>query len=215
MWYKRRIRPVILTVLLLAVAVFGPVKPVGAGHQLYDGSGTIPLHWNGFSWGNQITIVDRTQPWPVSTATSDWNNAHHEALVHYHWFDCSHGVNCVWVNEINSSSASYVGAFFASFNGTGHLIQNQSQTYINLNNAHLTTACSIYGITWATCRAHTACQEIGHALGLDHYYVGTSCMDDTLANSQSSHGGFDKTKPYTNGTHDDHDQLHTTYHPVH
>ena len=119
----------ILTVAFAAALVLGlPVSPSRAGHNLETSGGTA-LHYPAFSWGQQITIVDRTQPWPVSNATSNWNTAFHPGLVHYHWWNCSHGVNCAQVNEITSKSAGYLGAAFIFFNtSTGHIL---SSSYIN------------------------------------------------------------------------------------
>lgn len=102
---RRFLTSLMATLLLLGVLTVTATTPVSASHQQYDPvMGTTPLHWNAFSWGNQITIVDQTGPWPVSAASTDWNNAHHEALVHYHWNVCSHGVNCLWVKEVTDSS---------------------------------------------------------------------------------------------------------------
>ena len=68
------------------------------------------LHQVAFSWGQQVTIVDRTQPWPVSAATSNWSTAFPNGIAHDHWWNCSHGVNCVQVNEINDSSNGNLGS---------------------------------------------------------------------------------------------------------
>ena len=178
--------------------------PSDAGHTL-DTNGGTPFHYPAFSWGQQITVVDRTSPWPVSTATSNWNSAFHPGLVHYHWWNCSHGVNCVQVNEINSSSSLYLGAAIIYFNNsTGHVL---TSTYIELNNNYLGSECiEKYTLTAYTCRRHIACQEIGHVLGLDHQ-TGGSCLDDTL--SKNAHSKV--TPEYSNSGHDDHDSLHTAY----
>ena len=145
-------------------------------------------------------MVDRTYPWPVTTATSNWDRSDaliDSGLVHYHWWECSHAVNCTIINEINDPNAAWIGATGLSWNAAGHLNQN---TVIYLNNYYVPAGCG--GETAANCRRHTACQEIGHALGLDHQ-TGPSCMDDT---------DFSKLTPeYQNSGHDDHDQLHTAY----
>lgn len=171
--------------------------PANAGHNL-ETAGGDELHWPAFSWGQQVTVVDRTQPWPVSTASSNWNTAFHPGLVHYHWWNCSHGVNCVTVLEIDDVGEGFIGEAAITFNtSTGHI----TAATIELNNAHVPSGCG--GASAADCRRHTACQEIGHAMGLDHQ-GGASCMDDTAA--------FTKLTPeYSNSGHDDHDALHTAY----
>ena len=107
-------------------------------------------------------------------------------------------MNCVTVLEIDDASAGFIGAATINFNTTtGHI----TASTIELNNAHVPAGCQ--GATAAQCRRHTACQEIGHAMGLDHQ-GGDSCMDDTNA--------FTKLTPeYSNGGHDDHDALHSAY----
>ena len=166
-------------------------------------SGVVYIHWPAFSWGQQVTMVDRTQPWPVSTSTSNWNRSDafiDSGIVHYHWWNCSHAVNCTTVFEIDNANSLFIGATYLFWNatpGNGHISES---TYIELNNAYVPSGCD--GETASTCRRHTACQEIGHALGLDHQ-TGSSCMDDT---------DFSELTPeYRNSTHDDHDQLHQAY----
>ena len=185
--------------IALLVTVISYPAPSSAGHNLEEADGDL-YHWADFATYRQVTFVDRTQLWPVTTATSNWDrsDAWVPGIVHYHWWNCTHGVNCVDVIEYSDASALYLGITFIFFDDSnGHL---SGATGIEFNNYYVPSGCD--GETAAVCRRHTACQEIGHALGLDHQY-GPSCMDDL---------DISELRPeYENGGHDDHDPFHTAY----
>lgn len=97
------------------------------------------------------------------------------------------GYHCVPTNENNYGDTGWLGATNINCckSGTNHIISSS----IQLNNFYNPTA---------TARRHTACQEEGHAMGLDHLNNASSCMNDT-------------TLTYTQPVQHDYDQLNAIY----
>ena len=191
----------LLAVISVATALFS-VRPAQATHGLFNGQNPgIWLHWPAFSTFDQVTFVDRTQPWPVTTATKNWDRSDAfipAGIVHYHWWNCTHAVHCVQVNEVDDEDLEYLGTSSITFTiSTGHVLES---SFITLNNFYVPSGCG--GETASVCRRHTICQEIGHILDLDHQ-TGPSCMDDTDIS--------ELTPEYKNSGHDDHDQINGAY----
>lgn len=187
----------------VGVAVGVATAPEASANHSFVNEFDIPVHWH-LTNPSQVTIVDRTQPWPVSTATSNWNTAHHEGLVHYHWWNCSHGVQCIQVDEISDSGKPF-GGLIASWDSSAHFPDNGTVS-IDVNNYWVPILCT-GSPSASTCRRHVACQEIGHGLGLDHAGNGDpTCMDDSVLTTLTPRYATSAT------TDDDHDQLHIAYH---
>jgi hypothetical protein len=163
----KKIITVGLAVVALTTVLAGPASANNSEPWHIDRQGTSLA---------QVYFIDGTGPaWPVSASTSKWNESTRVKSYYLRsGSSCPHYL-CASVYEVNYDSG-YIGYTTVNYNTTtGHL----NWAYINLNN---------YYPVDAAAHRHTACQEEGHVLGLDHQYPApgapTTCMDDSRLDTQ-------------------------------
>ncbi len=128
-------------------------------------------HWEGiahlsdlnFGSDRQIYFDDRTDStWPVGAAAAEWDRT---SKILVRRLGCpTASYYCPPIHQVN---ASYKGVAVLGINAAGtHITRDRDKFYINLSNS-----------TPLSQRRFVACQEEGHALGLDHRgSAANSCM---------------------------------------
>ncbi len=151
---------------LAAVAILSMQTAAVASHSLIRG-GNAALHWDRSGTAlAQVYYVDHTgSRWPVARNVYDWN-ASNRVKSYYETTCPNSSVHCVHVRTYDSNDGN-IGYTHIEWDSNGHFVDGG--VWIRLNN---------YPSTTFTARDHTACQELGHALGLDHQYSDNTCMND-------------------------------------
>lgn len=151
----------------LAALAAGCAGLIAAGPPAAAGPAQAPDPLLGGRWGPGplvVDVVDRTGPaWPVHAASRAWS----AGPVRYAYVPrCAPGAPCVVVEE---HAAGPTGAFGVTrlWRGPGGAFQTPA--VISMNDSYPATP---------TQRAHAACQELGHALGVGHSDRASSCMQE-------------------------------------
>lgn len=152
----------------LGVVVLAALGPSAAADNYEMGDG-YKLHWNRTNTSvAQAYMVDYTGPrWPVNASTVKWNEASRLGVYYLSSTD-SCPFHCVAVKADYFGTAEARGFSIIRWDSNGHLTGN---TYIRLNNSYAANSTKDRSVT---------CQEVGHAIGLDHQGSGSdSCMTNS------------------------------------
>jgi hypothetical protein len=163
----RRTRFGLTSIVAAAVLLAGAI-PANASHYL-------GAHWNRVNTAiAQVYYIDHTgAAWPVNSSVVTWNQTSRLGVYYRTPTQGCPGSNvgCVHVYEVNTTEG-YYGATIIGPIATGN---HFTTVKINLNNHFALSAVG---------HRHTACQEIGHAFGLDHQYASDTCMNDSRLDTQ-------------------------------
>jgi hypothetical protein len=168
-------------VALLALVVSALVVATGASASNLEGG----KHWyRGATAVAQVYFVDHTGVrWPVNASVIKWNEASRLGAYYSNPGTCP--FHCVQVYEGNYGSGWY-GLTTLSVDANKHFIAGNMK--IQLNNSLSTTQNQ---------RQSIACQEEGHAIGIDHQSATNSCMYPTAAYFPLYPNGHDFDMVYT------------------
>lgn len=153
-----------------AVALVLAAAPTAsASHSEKSASGQR-LHWARSGTAlTQVYWIDYTGArWPVGRSVTKWNESSRvKSYYKTSWTSsCSSDKeNCVRVDDYDVADGNY-GYAELDWDADGHFIEGRVKVMLN----------NRYKLSAADDR-HTVCQELGHALGLDHQYA-TTCMND-------------------------------------
>ncbi len=180
-----RLKQAAFAAVLVCAGVTSSAVTATADNYLRDGAGQA-IHWNrdGTELA-QVYFIDFTgSRWPVSASTWTWNNSSN--VKSYYETGCpAWWLHCVDVNEYSASDGNFGFTEISPTDANGHF----TSVAVYLNNNYYVSAAD---------DRQTTCQELGHALGLDHQEVPDSCMNTIFSESQ-----------YPNGH--DYDQLAAVY----
>lgn len=174
------VRLPLLCAFLLSALLTSTATVAQASHSL-------GIHWEKELSTNKTTFINNTAGWGVDLAVADWEGGTSNLDVLSRSSCPGTGYHCVPTNENNYGATGWLGVTNINCckSGTNHIVSAS----IQLNNYYAPTA---------TVRRHTACQEEGHAMGLNHLYGTGSCMDDS-------------TYTFTTPVQHDFDQLNAIY----
>lgn len=150
--------------------------PLWASSSLADNRLSNHGHWDRTSIVAHVKFLDFTSStWPVGTATADWDQAQG---VDPDWVvaDASNtcGADCVRMEERTPANDPLFGANCTGYYGYWTNRSPDSNNHWTPDNkVRFNTSCSGHDYPW---RRAMVCQELGHALGLDHSASTNSCM---------------------------------------
>lgn len=165
---RRRFHFAVSAAAAVAMVMAGaPTAP--ASHSEKSASGQR-LHWaRSGTTVTQVNWIDYTGArWPVRRSATKWNESPRvQSTYKTSWTSScsSKKENCVRVDDYSAADGNY-GYTEMSWNAGGHFIEGRVKVMLN----------NRYKLSAADDR-QTVCQELGHALGLDHQYS-TTCMND-------------------------------------
>jgi hypothetical protein len=136
-----------------------------------------------------VYFLDHTSStWPITAVVPEWNLAH-GIDSWYRWFTSGcpgNGTHCVNVYDRDYGSTGWYGRAVITYNSSTDTIDS---AYVQLNDHYSGTAAE---------HRDTACQELGHTLGLGHNTSTSSCMYEFRTSQQVPNS-------------DDFDMLHGIY----
>lgn len=155
----------------LSLTMFGAAGPANADHRLPNKG-----HWNDNGGLPHVKFLDYTgSAWPVGTAHLDWDVAYN---IDVDWETNSAsstcGADCVRVKSRAPADDPYFGANCTGLAGYWtNYAPNSANHWGTGNEVRFNQSCNDKP---ASQRRALTCQELGHALGLDHATVTSSCM---------------------------------------
>ena len=197
---------------LVALAVLVAVFALGGAGIAAASHSWGSYHWARTSNSFTIKVVDSvTSSWgtPLSTAVLDWSassvlNAVNEAGSDS-WtarFNCSMPKGKIRACNYSYGNTGWLGIAQIVVNSTNHITKGRvavNDTYFNLSTYNNPNE-----------RLHVMCQEIGHALGLDHQSEDGSSLN-TCMDYFSNTGANALSTLSTHPNQHDYDQLVTIY----
>jgi hypothetical protein len=158
--------------LILGASVLAPTA-AQANHRLPNNG-----HWDRTSTVAHVKFLDYSGPsWPVGTANADWDQADN---IDSDWVvaddNSTCGNDCVKVQSLMPADDP-LGLMLGGCSGyygywTNHN-PNSNNHWTDDNKVRFNKSCNDKPYSW---RRAMVCQELGHALGLDHESSTESCM---------------------------------------
>lgn len=168
---RRHLEAVGAALVLVAVTLVIVASPSSADHRLPNRG-----HWDDNGGLPHVKFLDYTgDPWPVGTSHLDWDQAYN-IDVDWETADSSStcGSDCVRVRTRAAADDPYFGPNCTGFAGYWtNYAPNQANHWGTGNEVRFNRSCNDRP---ARDRRSLTCQELGHALGLDHATVTSSCM---------------------------------------
>ena len=133
------------------------------------------VHWTNSGFAHPSIIFDdmTSVAWPVAASTYEWNTAQ-GIDSYYHQNSCgTPGTHCVTLVDANYGNTGWAGLTTLTPDSNHNIVSAS----IQLNDSGYYNA---YGYR------QVACHEMGHALGLGHNVVVTSCLNKNNQNSSSA-----------------------------